>query len=150
MSGMLVHPPKNQVTMSPYQTILAIGCEETLLKTRTMILQRAGYYVSEAMNEKDALARVEAEAFSLVVLCHTFPEARGRALVKEIKRLQPQLPILHLSNSLDPGKVDIDGVLHSLAAPDELLEMVRLLTVGLRRVHKPPDEQAARPSSGAR
>lgn len=51
----------------------------------------------EAINGHEALARVQAEDWSVVVLDMSMPGKSGIELIKQIKQLAPKLPILILS-----------------------------------------------------
>jgi DNA-binding response OmpR family regulator len=97
------------------------------------ILERAGYYVSAAHTDNEAVRFIEASnAYNLVLLCHTVPEKSRLFLVDILKELQPSLPILMLYNSYDPTEAKVDGVLHSLDSPTALLNMIGFFTQEVR------------------
>jgi DNA-binding NtrC family response regulator len=101
--------------MTTPTSILTISRDRILQKTRTIILERSGYKVSAALNDKDAVAFIEApNTISLVLMCHSVPEASRISLVTRIKELKPKLPILMLYNGYDPTDAKVDGSLHSL------------------------------------
>jgi DNA-binding response OmpR family regulator len=115
--------------MTAPTSILTISRDRLLQKTRTIILQRAGYKVSAALNDKAAVGFVEAaNTFSLVLMCHSVPEASRISLVTRIKELKPKLPILMLYNGYDPTEAKVDGSLHSLETPDAMLDMIGFMT----------------------
>ena len=94
-----------------------------------MVLERAGYKVSAALNDKDAVCFVEApNSISLVLMCHSVPEASRISLVTRIKELKPKLPILMLYNGYDPTDAKVDGSLHSLETPEAMLNMIGFMT----------------------
>ena len=115
--------------MTTPTSILTISRDRLLQKTRTIILQRAGYKVSAALNDKDAVGFVEGpNTISLVLMCHSVPEASRISLVTRIKELKPKLPILMLYNGYDPTDAKVDGSLHSLETPDAMLDMIGFMT----------------------
>jgi DNA-binding response OmpR family regulator len=115
--------------MTAPRSILAISRDKALLNTRTFILQQAGYHVSAAHTDDEAVRFVEASnAYSLVLLCHSVPEKSRLFLVDRLKELQPSLPILMLYNGYDPTEAKVDGKLHSLDSPTALLNMIEFLT----------------------
>jgi DNA-binding NtrC family response regulator len=115
--------------MTTAKSILTISRDQPLQSTRTAILQQAGYTVSPAMNDKDAMGFVEApNSLDLVLLCHSVPEASRIFLVTEIKKRKPKLPILMLYNGYDPTIAKVDGSLHSLETPEAMLNMIGFMT----------------------
>jgi DNA-binding response OmpR family regulator len=115
--------------MTAPTSILTISRDRLLQKTRTIILQRAGYKVSAALSDKAAVGFVEApNNIGLVLMCHSVPEASRISLVTRIKELKPKLPILMLYNGYDPTEAKVDGSLHSLETPDAMLDMIGFMT----------------------
>jgi DNA-binding NtrC family response regulator len=110
-------------------SILTISRDRPLQNTRTIILERAGYSVSSALNDKDAVGFLEApNTISLVLMCHSVPEASRISLAARIKELNPKLPILMLYNGYDPTEAKVDGSLHSLETPEAMLDMIGFMT----------------------
>ena len=115
--------------MTTPTSILTISRDRLLQHTRTVILERAGYTVSAALSDKDAVGFVEApNDIGLVLMCHSVPEASRIFLVSRIKELRPKLPILMLYNGYDPTEAKVDGSLHSLETPDAMLDMIGFMT----------------------
>jgi DNA-binding NtrC family response regulator len=111
--------------MTASKSILTISRDQPLQSTRTIILERAGYLVSAALNDNDAVAFVaKPNNLSLVLMCHSVPEASRVFLVNKIKALNPTLPILMLYNGYDPTLSKVDGSLHSLETPEAMLDMI--------------------------
>jgi DNA-binding response OmpR family regulator len=115
--------------MTTPTSILTISRDRPLQNTRTLILERAGYSVSAALNDKDAVAFIEApNTIDLVLMCHSVPEASRVFLVTRIKELKPKLPILMLYNGYDPTEAKVDGSLHSFETPESMLKMIAFMT----------------------
>lgn len=116
-------------TMPTASSILTISRDRVLQQTRTIILERAGYSVSAALNDRDAIGFVETtDDIRLVLMCHSVPEASRMFLVTRIKELKPTLPILMLYNGYDPTQAMVDGSLHSLETPEAMLDMIGFMT----------------------
>jgi DNA-binding response OmpR family regulator len=115
--------------VSTPKSILTISRNETLQNIRTMVLQHAGYQVSAATNDKEAIAFVAApNTLGLVLVCHSVPETSRVFLVTRIKELMPKLPILMLYNGYDPTEAKVDGSLHNLETPEAMLNMIEFMT----------------------
>jgi CheY-like chemotaxis protein len=115
--------------LSTASSILTVSRDRVLQETRTLILERAGYSVSAALNDKDAVGFIEApNDIRLVLMCHSVPEASRKLLVTRIKALKPTLPILMLYNGYDPTEAKVDGSLHSFETPEAMLDMVGFMT----------------------
>jgi two-component system invasion response regulator UvrY len=90
--------------------------------------------VGEASNGLQALARDE--AWDVVVLDITMPGASGLAVLKQLKRDQPQRPVLMLSMHSDELyangslKAGASGYLNKESAPEELLTAIRTVLAG--------------------
>ena len=118
--------------MSTSKSILTISRDQVLQNTRTLVLQNAGYQVSAATNDKEAVAFVDApNTISLVLMCHSVPETSRVFLVNKIKELKPNLPILMLYNGYDPTEAKVDGSLHSLETPRAMLDMIGFMTANV-------------------
>jgi CheY-like chemotaxis protein len=119
--------------MTTASSILTISRDRVLQSTRTFILEQAGYSVSAASNDKDAISFVEApNNIRLVLMCHSVPEASRMLLVTRIKALNPTLPILMLYNGYDPTQAKVDGSLHSLETPEAMLDMIGFMMRNIR------------------
>ena len=115
--------------MTPASSILTVSRDRILQQTRTCILEQAGYSVSAALNDKDAIGFIESpNDIRLVLMCHSVPEASRMFLVTRIKELNPTLPILMLYNGYDPTQAKVDGSLHSLETPEAMLDMIGFMT----------------------
>lgn len=87
--------------------------------------------VGEASNGPEALDKVHNESWDVVVLDITMPGQNGLEVLKELKRRQPELPVLMLSmhsgyhyvkGSLKAGA---SGYLNKETAPEELVTAIR-------------------------
>jgi two-component system, NarL family, invasion response regulator UvrY len=83
--------------------------------------------IGEAYNGSQALAKINGEAWDVVVLDINLPDVSGFDLLKQIKRSRPQLPVVMLTLHAEEQfatrtlKAGASGYLTKEAAPDELI-----------------------------
>jgi CheY-like chemotaxis protein len=75
---------------------LLVDDEQSLVEMGAAILERLGYKVTPETNSLLALEifRSRSQAFDLVITDHTMPNLTGTDLVKEIRRIRPDVPII--------------------------------------------------------
>lgn len=94
----------------------------------------------EAANGTDALARVQKQSFDVVLLDISMPGRSGLDVLKELKNLQPHLPVLMLSMypeeqyAVRALRSGASGYLTKESAPDELISAIRKVCGGGRYV----------------
>lgn len=92
--------------------------------------------VGEAANGLEALAQVEAGEWDVVVLDITMPGPNGLEVLRRVKLLRPQLPVLMLSMHsghhyvVGSLKAGASGYLHKETAPDELVTAIHTAIAG--------------------
>ena len=103
-------------------TVLSISYDESLLRTRELILNGAGFKVTSAFGFTEASEHCR-NGFDLVIIGHSLPFRDKTALVEQI-RAHNVSRILSLSR---PGEAAIKGVDHSVDAwsPDVLIAAAR-------------------------
>ena len=110
------------------KSILTISRNAELQNLRTLVLREAGYEVAAAVNDAEAIRLFEApNSFGLVLLCHSVPEASRIQLVTRIKTLTAKLPVLMLYNGYESTAARVDGSLHNLDSPQQMLSMIDFL-----------------------
>jgi PAS domain S-box-containing protein len=85
------------------ETLLVVDDEELVRRSLARLLTREGYTVIEAENGLEALAVLEArgQAVDLMITDAIMPKMGGRALIEEVSRLRPSLPILMVCGCTD-------------------------------------------------
>jgi CheY-like chemotaxis protein len=112
--------------------ILSVSYDNSLLKTREMILHARGYRVTSALGLDSALAQFEKEAkFDAVVIGHSIPHSDKEALV-EVFRANSPGPVIALKK---PGEARVRGADVEIQPDPE--ELIAALAVRL-----PTPEQA--------
>jgi DNA-binding response OmpR family regulator len=115
--------------METPKSILTISRDRALQHTRTLMLVRAGYFVSPAHSDQEALKLLDVcEDYSLVLICHSVPEPSRIGLAKEIKAKCPTVPILMLYyDDIGSTKAQVDGSLHIQDNPEAMLTTIEFL-----------------------
>ena len=111
--------------------ILVVDDEVNICRTCVKILSRRGYLVDYDLNGYDALRRLAAESFDVVVTDMTMPYLTGDQLAKELLSIRPDIRIIvctGFSERLDREKAAAMGIRGFLMKPilrSDLGEMVR-------------------------
>jgi two-component system, NarL family, invasion response regulator UvrY len=94
----------------------------------------------EAQNAQEALAKVQAQSWDLVILDLSMPGRSGADLLADLKRARPKLPVLVLSMHPEDqyGKrllrAGASGYLTKDSAPEELIKAIHKVLAGGRYV----------------
>lgn len=78
-------------------TVLCIDDEQTALQLRQTVLESAGYKVLTAKSGNLGIQTFKAEPVSAVVLDYWMADMNGMQVAREIRKLNPAVPIIILS-----------------------------------------------------
>ena len=81
------------------EIILWADDEIDLLKPHVLFLRQKGYEVVTVTNGRDALDKVEAGHFDLIILDENMPGLSGLETLSRIKELAPQTPVVMITKS---------------------------------------------------
>lgn len=90
----------------------------------------------EATNGRDVIEKVQARDWDVLVLDITMPGRSGLDILKDIRQLKPQLPVLILSMHAEEQfatrmlKAGASGYLNKESAPEELVKAIRKVYQG--------------------
>jgi len=122
--------------MSASARLLLVEDEVNMVRTLAKILERRGYAVDAAGTGEEALHRLEAAAYDLVITDLNMPVMDGMQLLREIKEreLNPAIIVLtghgSIHSAVEAMKLGAGDYLIKPCHPDELLLVVsRLLEV---------------------
>ncbi|GIX49425.1 MAG: histidine kinase [Candidatus Tectimicrobiota bacterium] len=113
--------------------ILFVDDEPALAQLGQELLSHLGYQVTAYTSSREALAafRAAPQDFDLVITDQTMPQLTGEALVQELRRLRPDLPIIlctGFSHTLSEAKVaalGLQGFLYKPLVASELAAAVQ-------------------------
>jgi DNA-binding response OmpR family regulator len=107
--------------MTPH--ILSVSYDESLLRTREMLLRREGYVVSSALGFTDAVECCENGKFDLFILGHSIPDKDKRELIR-VFRGQCDSPVLALHRH---GEDSPDGA-DAHADPNHIEDLLEIVS----------------------
>jgi PAS domain S-box-containing protein len=109
-AGETAAPPGGPRALS----VLAVDDDALVLFNTTAMLEDLGHTVVECHSGKDALAALAKGRFDLVITDQAMPNITGAQLVAEIRKTQPDLPVIVATGyaELPPGAVDNVRVLN--------------------------------------
>ena len=84
-----------KILIADDHAIVREGLKQIVADTNDMVV------TSEASNGREALAKVSKDDYDVVILDISMPGPSGLEILKEIKRENPELPVLILSISLE-------------------------------------------------
>lgn len=118
------------------ETILFVDDDEMLANLGTQILTEMGYRVITTTDGREALRLFTADSdkIDLLITDQTMPELTGQELIKELKSLRPDIPIIlctGFSNRINAQQAKTQGVdaflMKPLSIPEFLTTVRRLL-----------------------
>jgi CheY-like chemotaxis protein len=123
-----------QLNLEIASAILLIDDNAIQAATRQTILRRSGYFVIAALNPVRALEQFQHNEFpgeiSVVITDHVMPGMNGAQFVRELRKMQPHLPVMVISG-MDEAEQEYEGLdvlfLLKPLSPDLLLSHLRLL-----------------------
>jgi DNA-binding NtrC family response regulator len=99
------HPSEEIMTAS----ILVVDDESTTQDTLGAFLEGEGYRVATAGSGREALTRIEAEAFDVIVTDVVMPDLSGLDLLEHSRRLSPEVAVILIS-----GHATVDAAIQAL------------------------------------
>jgi PAS domain S-box-containing protein len=119
------------------ETILLVDDEESLVRLGEEMIAELGYEPVGFTSSKAALATFQAEPqrFNVVLSDEAMPEMTGSELVREIRRIRPDIPIVMMSGYVTAGlsgRARDAGVAEVLSKPLVSRDIARSLASALR------------------
>jgi hypothetical protein len=115
-------------------TILSVGDDLNLLKTRHLVLQSAGHETyslpGNALIDDDVISTLD-----LAIICHSVDERQAAVLIASLRKVNPSLPIIWLTTALvrQPGTTEEVAVLWATEGPQTLLAQIHSILTGYRK-----------------
>src|SRR5450631_1308895 len=119
-------------------SILVIDDESEIREGLEMLLESEGYAVSSAENAAAGLTILEERPVDLVLLDVSLPDQNGLELLREIRRRDPQLPVVMITafGSIEMARAAFKGGAHDyITKPwsnDELISQISIAIEGRR------------------
>lgn len=110
-------------------SILVIDDEEDFRFILSRTLEKEGYRVQAVETGAEAVQAMKSQRFDLALVDIKMPEMGGRETVKEIRKLDPQLPVLLVTGSPDWPDAELrattQGWIYKPFRLEQLRSMVR-------------------------
>src|SRR3954452_6526890 len=104
--------------MQNKRRVLCISYDESLLLTRKMILEQAGFEVTPALGFAEAMEICESDpGFELIVIGHSMPRKDKTALIHTLRSMQCNAPVLSIRRHNDPPLPEADYSVDSYDGP---------------------------------
>jgi DNA-binding NtrC family response regulator len=117
--------------MSESARILVIDDEESIRRTVSMTLERAGYAVDTAENAKQAIEKAQANFYNLALIDVRLPDMEGTELLTALKETTPKMIKIMLTgypaleNAVKAINKGVDAYLIKPVKTDELLKLIK-------------------------
>jgi DNA-binding NtrC family response regulator len=108
----------------PFHLLLSVGSDPFLMKTRSLVLLKAGYAVRDAMTVRGAMRVFQQGEFDLVLICHTIPEDERLQLMAALKAVSPSVKIITIRKDGEVSAHLADGSVFSLDGAEVLLATI--------------------------
>lgn len=124
------------------EIILWADDEIDLLKPHVLFLRQKGYEVVTVTNGRDALDKVEAGHFDLIILDENMPGLSGLETLSRIKELAPQTPVVMITKSEEEDIMNqaignkIADYLIKPVNPNQILLSIKKISIGKRLFRK--------------
>ncbi|MCL6495288.1 MAG: response regulator transcription factor [Ignavibacterium sp.] len=121
---------KIKILIADDHAIVREGLKQVVAEEKDMIV------AGEAENAETIMNLLEKEKWSIVILDINMPGRNGLEILKDIKQLYPDLPVLILSMFSEEQygiraiKAGASGYLKKVSAPDELVKAIRKIVNG--------------------
>jgi hypothetical protein len=108
--------------------VLCVGLDDAAMRTRRMILERAGHTITQARDLRQVQAACEIFSFSVVILGQSLNANEKKRVSDVVQTLCKGAKILELHTDIAPQLLKADGYLRvNGGEPDGLLEAVNTL-----------------------
>ncbi len=115
--------------------ILIVDDEEKIRHILQLMLERQGYQTAQAANGEEALQLIKKYNYSLVITDLKMPKMDGMTLLQEIKKIDPDCPVLILTayGSVETAhKAGLEGALGYITKPFEEKDTINMVRTYMR------------------
>jgi len=116
--------------------ILIADDEETLRSSLQDILTKGGHDTAFAVNGEETVKKATEEGFDLILLDLDIPKLAGNEVLKQIKAVNPDLPVIFLTGKGNAAKITqaiaqykLNGFIEKPFTPEEVIDIVNKVVI---------------------
>ena len=119
----------NQVSVT--MKILSLSTDQELSQLRKTVLEAAGHEVIALTSDKEAVKAASApEHFDVVLVCHRFPSATARQIVRLLRQSHPDTRIIYIVHVYGEWpEVEADRYIVGADGPDAMIRVLEEVQV---------------------
>ena len=84
----------NRIQVPTHKNILVIDDEAAVNNNIRKILLKKGFHVDQALTKRDALVKIEHQAYEVILLDLRIPGVRGLELLEAVRKKCPQTKVI--------------------------------------------------------
>ena len=117
------------------EVILCVDDEETSLRLRKPVLEKAGYEVLTAASAAQAFEALSSRKIDLLLTDYLMPGQTGTELARAAKDICPHLPVILLSgvSELPPDLEHVDLFVSKVEGPQSMCEKIAAVLSAYRK-----------------
>lgn len=123
--------------------ILMVDDNRNGLAARKTVLEEMGHSVTTATRAEDAFELISKAPFDLVITDHRLAKINGVELIRNIHKLEVQVPVIMLSSQVETLGLTETSTGADVVLPKSANELTHLTRAVSRLLRKPPHRQAA-------
>jgi DNA-binding NtrC family response regulator len=105
-------------------TVVSVGANPELVRLRNFVLQEAGFNVISAIDEHDALARIERGECGVLLVCYTLTKSARQSLTEALRRACPGSRMVLITNERMDKPEFADFFVYGVEGPEALIQVV--------------------------
>ena len=109
--------------------ILVVDDERDICRMISNILKEEGYKVDKAYNGGQAIKKIKARGYNLMILDYKLPDMDGINVLKEVRRIKPSLKVIMISAYGSPSIKSMAKKLGAYRFLDKPFDLDRLVRV---------------------
>jgi CheY-like chemotaxis protein len=129
-------------------SILLVDDNAPGLRARKSVLEELGHHISTASTGADALEQFGGQKFDLVVTDFRMPRMDGLELIRGLRKLAPDVPIVLISGFVDSMGLNEDNTGADVVIQKSANEVAHLVRSVNRLLRRKPTRKAPSPESG--
>ena len=107
------------------RSVLVVDDDDDMREVVKLALGQQGYEVTAFGDGEAAIEAARHQSFDLAIVDLKMPGTSGATVIKEIKKRQPELPVVIITGSLDPKEEGLDDMFSRILQKPFRIEELR-------------------------